>query len=284
MIHDQASELRALIRQVRLAESTTTDSPRLIVVSSGAPGEGATCIATNLALALNMAGHRTVLVDADLDGAAATALCRVQPELSVADVLSGRCTAVDAIVKTSHGLQLLGGLWGSSLILDCTPSSQLRLIEQLRQLPSTDCVVIDVGCGRSHVVSDFWQAADLVLAVTTPDNESLVNTYSAIKVFGGRVAPRDLRVIVNRAANPALAHDVTRRLTASAKQFLDRTVRHLGSLPFDGEVELASRERIPYLKRTPQSPASVAIMQIASALGYWLQQDSEAPTTRLLAA
>jgi flagellar biosynthesis protein FlhG len=242
----------------------------LIVVSSGTSGAGTTCIATSLALALAQAGRRTVLVDADLDGAKATSLLQAQPVHSVADVLSGRILAREALVETCGSLRLLGGLWGSSLILDCPPAALQRLIEQLRVLDATDCVVIDVGSGRSHVVCDFWQAADLVVAVTTPHDTALLNTYSAIKVFGRNAQDENVHLVVNQAANHKVAGDVADRLIESAQRYLQRRIRHLGWMPYDAEVALACRERSPFLLRSADGPASQAIMQMAQALDAML--------------
>ena len=50
------------------------DTPRKIVVSAGKGGVGTTTVAVNLAVSLARLGCRTVLVDADLSGADATAV------------------------------------------------------------------------------------------------------------------------------------------------------------------------------------------------------------------
>jgi capsular exopolysaccharide synthesis family protein len=46
--------------------SSADEGPRLVVVTSSAPGEGKTAVSTNLSLALAQAGHRVLLIDADM--------------------------------------------------------------------------------------------------------------------------------------------------------------------------------------------------------------------------
>jgi capsular exopolysaccharide synthesis family protein len=46
--------------------SSADEGSRLVVVTSSAPGEGKTAVSTNLSLALAQAGHRVLLIDADM--------------------------------------------------------------------------------------------------------------------------------------------------------------------------------------------------------------------------
>ena len=46
--------------------ASADEGPRLVVVTSSAPGEGKTAVSTNLSLALAQAGHRVLLIDADM--------------------------------------------------------------------------------------------------------------------------------------------------------------------------------------------------------------------------
>ena len=46
--------------------SSTDEGGRMIVITSSAPGEGKTVVSTNLAVALAQAGHRVLLIDADM--------------------------------------------------------------------------------------------------------------------------------------------------------------------------------------------------------------------------
>ena len=75
-MHDQADELRELVRRAALENSwVSTAVPRLIVVSGGKGGVGTTTVAVNLAVALAAQGHRTVLVDANLNRGGVGRLC-----------------------------------------------------------------------------------------------------------------------------------------------------------------------------------------------------------------
>ena len=68
-MHDQANQLRKLVRQLAGTEGPTAQRrPGIVVLSSGKGGVGTTTIAVRLAEALAEKGHSTVLVDADPRG------------------------------------------------------------------------------------------------------------------------------------------------------------------------------------------------------------------------
>ena len=80
--------------------SSTAIEPRTVVVTSTAPGEGKTLVASNLALSLAMAGQRVLLVDADMRQPRLHELFRVPQQPGLSNVITGRTKPSEAIRKT----------------------------------------------------------------------------------------------------------------------------------------------------------------------------------------
>lgn len=232
-MHDQADELRQLVlRETSAIVPAGASSPRLIVVASGKGGAGATTVAIHLAMSLAHRGRPTLLVDADLHSANATAKCHLEPNHSIADVLSGKKSIHEVLERGPGGIQVLPGAWGDCV--SCLPTAQDRFIGQLRQFaPHAEFVVLDVGRGFDRVVRRFWQTADTILAVTTAEAVSVLDTYAAIKVLIGACPLADVRSVVNFAPDQDVAADVHGRLQRACRRFLGIDVTSSGYLGVD---------------------------------------------------
>jgi len=86
--------------------SSAQEGARALVVTSTAPGEGKSMVASNLAISLAQAGQRVLLVDADMRKPKAHEIfgCKQEPGLS--NVMVGSAKASDAVRKTA-----VSGLW-----------------------------------------------------------------------------------------------------------------------------------------------------------------------------
>jgi hypothetical protein len=173
-MHDQANDLRRLVRQ---AISTRNDAsagrPKLIVVSGGKGGVGTSTIAVNLAIALVQRGSRTVLVDADTHGADARILCQLDELYTVADVLSARRTVRESLQPGPAGLQVLPGAWGEGDISECSPRAQERLVGQL-------ILGFHIERERWGIHVNFWFSSDTLERNTLSTIEDPGNDFGTI--------------------------------------------------------------------------------------------------------
>ena len=93
---DQATDLRALVRQVATAHAPVAARPRRIVVFGGKGGVGTTTIAVNLAVALAQQTECSLLCD--VAGGDVALQCRLEPRHSLADVLAGNRTLAQVTI------------------------------------------------------------------------------------------------------------------------------------------------------------------------------------------
>ena len=264
---DQANRLRLLmLAGAREAARAHVAAPKLIVAASGKGGVGTTTVAVNLAVALARDGWRTVLVDADLGRADATRLCRVDDVYTVADVLAGRRGVHETLVRGPAGVQVLPGAWANGNLADCEPAAQERLLDELARLgPHADYIVIDAGSSLGRVVRRFWQAADRVLVVTSPEATSVTNAYAAIKLLAPSNRRAAIETLVNLAESAESAAEIGRRLARACRRFLAIDVEPGCHLPLDARIAAAGKAQTPFVLAAP-SPASDQLEQWASRM------------------
>lgn len=269
MLPDQANELRKLVfHSVRVVGSPDVPPPKLVVVAGGKGGVGTTTVAVNLAAALAREGSRVVLVDADFAGPNVAELCGLDGAYGAADVLAGRRTVHEVLLRGPIGIQVLPTNRNRVEPADCTPQAQERLIAQLQSLGAhADYVLVDAGSGNGRTMRRFWDAADAVLLVVQPDSVAVMDAYTLVKLTCDEGPPRGaIAVVVNGAEDEATARDVHERLDRACRRFLGFPIAAGVNLPADVSVPEAATQRRPLILCSPASPAADALARLAEEL------------------
>lgn len=257
---DQATKLRQMARQPGLGAHA-------IAVVSGKGGVGKSNFAVNVTLALAARGVRTALIDLDMGLANADLLLNVQPRYSLAHVLSGLRTVEEITTIGPYGLTFIPGASGLHGLANLSEFERQGLAAQLRKLDrSTDIMVFDCGAGLSRNVMTFAQAADRVIVVTTPEPTAITDAYAMIKSCRTNAHSLPMSLMVNMAAGRSEAQQVFRRISGVCKRFLNFSIADGGFILHDTHVELAVRERKPFVLAYPSSRASACIGAIANDL------------------
>jgi flagellar biosynthesis protein FlhG len=271
MNHDQADELRHLVRQRISAGVRAGFAVPLVVLSGGKGGVGTTTTAANLAIALARQGRRTVLVDADLDHGGNAHWGQHPPSGSVVDVLAGRRTVHEVLERGPSGIQVLSGDWASGESAESSAAAQERFVADLKNLgPHAEVVVIDAGSSRKAFVRRMWNCANIVLVVTTTEPSSITECYAAIKVLMSPDRPTQIGTLINRSPDPWVAGEVQTRITDACRRFLGLHVVGAGEIPScepAGAIE-------PVSIYPPRSASARALDRAAEVL--WAQLQLEA--------
>lgn len=260
---DQADHLRLLMHG---ASDAPGGGARLLVVAGAKGGVGTTTIAFHLAAALTHAGQAVTLVDGDLGKASLATWCEVHGGPTIADVLSGRRRAYEALRPGPAGARLLAGAWATGHLTDCDATAQQRLIEQLKTLTDVDLVVIDAGCGQHRIMERFWRAADDVLLVVTPDDAAVMSAYGAIKAFCGRGRDTSTHAVMNQARRYDDARDAYQRLQNACRRFLALELPCVANLLFQPEAA-AIRRPFHHTQNPRVSQFTQTIEQLARLFG-----------------
>lgn len=236
-MHDQADELRQLVRQRTACGLAAGSGAPLVVVSGGQRNVGTTTISASLAVALARQGRRAVLVDADLEHGGR--LLRTQDAGGgVLDVLLGRRSVHEVLQRGPSGIQLIAGSGTTGLPAAILPRAQDRLIADLERLaPHAEVIVIDAGNGRGQFVRQLWRAASSVIVVATPEDAAVMQAYASIKLLLDGDDALRLQTFINRANDGDAAADVQTRIAEACRRFLGVRPRALGRATAGGEPD-----------------------------------------------
>lgn len=108
IIGDAPANFVEAIKTIRTSVlfSSAEEGLRTVVVTSAAPGEGKSIVATNLAMALAQAGQRVALIDADMRRPRVHEIFDAPGEPGLSNVLTGNAKTAESIRKTG-----VPGLW-----------------------------------------------------------------------------------------------------------------------------------------------------------------------------
>lgn len=138
-----------------------------MVITSSVDSEGKTETSTNLARVLALAGERVLLIDADLRRPALGDRLRIDSELGLSDVLTGRGSLQDLIIDVAPGAlsvlpagtvppnpsELLGSESMQHLLATVERQYDYVLLDAPPLLPVTDAVILAAQTGGAVVVS-----------------------------------------------------------------------------------------------------------------------------------
>jgi len=275
-MHDQADELRQRFRSMQ--SSKPLRQPKIVALSGGGAGVGTTTVAVNLSVALAEQGRRIVLIDADERMADATAMCEINdPQGSLKSVIDQRRSIHEVLERGPAGVLVLPG----SPTADPTAAVDYHLLRRQCQTLGlyADAVLVDLGSRTDELAKYLWQVADMVAVVTTPEVQTVMDTYAAMKALASNDSSRLVHTIVNQAAESEAAQQVHGRLNETSRRFLGMTTRMAGYVPFDAELGRAKVPAAPILLHSPRSPAARAIDRLAETLwvilvstSTWLDQ------------
>lgn len=167
----RAESFRSLRTNLQFLD--VSDQPRSYVITSSIQSEGKSTTAANLAIALTDAGHKVVLIDADLRRPKLADYFDIEGAVGLSDVLIRRATLDDTIQQWGRGLlsilpagaippnpsELLGSTVMQQLITGLEKQFDYVLIDAPPLLPVTDGALlarhtggalIVVAAGRTH--------------------------------------------------------------------------------------------------------------------------------------
>jgi len=219
---DQANELRQLVeQQARTPTQAACTGPSMIAVTGGKGGVGTTTVAIHLAIALARGSDRVLLVDADPDRCDVAALCGLPVDCGRADLAVARQAPGELIVPGPEGIFVVAGARRTAASEPSADRFHARWLKAASEAEEPfDYVVVDTGNGSSRWVRRLWEAAELVLLVTTAELPSILDAYASIKTLADRANPPSIHTLVNRVNDPAMAYDVHGRLARAAWRFL----------------------------------------------------------------
>ena len=274
---DQASRLRNLLEERTQEEAhlreigeltfDVADNTRVIAVTSGKGGVGKTNLAVNLAVALQSAQKRVMVIDADIGMANVNLLMGSVTNRSLLDLLKDGVQLEDIIETGASGVKYISGVAGVEAALSLDRFARRKLYKKLGPCSEmADIIIIDTGAGLSRNVIEFVLAAQEVLLITTPEPTALADAYAVIKAYSTYTDRRNIKLVVNRIHEEAECDEVAEKINQTTTKFLGITVDCLGYIYEDKAVIDAVRMQEPFVLTAPNSPAARCVVELVNGL------------------
>ncbi|MDZ7379027.1 MAG: Mrp/NBP35 family ATP-binding protein, partial [candidate division KSB1 bacterium] len=246
----------------------------IIAVASGKGGVGKSTVATNLAVALSMAGLRTGLLDADIYGPSIPLMMGVQDKPQV--------TSNNRILPFFHHgvkMQSLGFFLGENAPVIWRGPMVMRAVQQLLQETDwgeLDVLVVDLPPGTGDVQLTLAQTVPLTgaILVTTPQDLALLDVKKGAEMFKQVGAPL-LGIVENMSVftcpHCGEATEIFRH-GGGQKESERLGIPLLGRVPLDPEVCDSGDTGVPIAIGQPETKAGAEFHQLAATVMALLSQ------------
>jgi len=244
-----------------------TTGGAVIAITSGKGGVGKTSVVINLAAALARRGYRVGIIDADFGLGNVDVMLGLAPVYHLGHYLSGNQRLEDIIVEGPLGIRILPASSGFRELTALTAPQWRQVASAIRSLSADlDFLFIDTAAGISDNVVELLRLADRTIVVTSFDPAAIVDAYAVIKILATVSPSKDVGIIVSAARDTEEASLVFRQLDLASKRFLQRSIRHVGSVVHDPAIRESLLVQRPIVDHQPQAPASRCFRILASRL------------------
>ena len=255
--------------EIEAEEDAAESKPRVIAITSGKGGVGKTNLTVNLAIALGMAGHRVMVIDADLGTANVDVVLGSMSRKHLLNLLEEDMELSDVLIHGPYGVNYISGGSGIEKAKTFTRAQRRVLMDKLAGCSKlADIILVDTGAGLGKTVMDFILAADEVILVTTPEPTALTDAYAVMKAYSMYSKKKNLKLVVNRIYDINESREVTEKLEKTSKKFLHMPVKCLGYIYEDRNVMVSVRNQKPFYAVQPNTLASKCIQAMVDNLLY----------------
>lgn len=240
---------------------------RFIAVTSGKGGVGKSNFVLNVAIGLAAMESSVLILDADLGLANLDVLLGVRPHKTLEDVVLGRATLQDIIIRTDYRIGLIPGSSGTQDMADLDRHQIGNLLSAVSEVTrDTDFLLIDTASGISTSVVSFLMAVPEVVVGVSDEPTSLTDAYALIKVLKRNGYEGRISMFASQAKNSAAGHTIYKKISSAAQKFLDFQVEFLGSIYMDDKLPRAVKDQVPAIVRYPTSDIARCYRVVALTL------------------
>ncbi len=243
--------------------SVGSRSMRVLPITAGARGVGHTTCVLGLAAALRESGQRVVVLDG-LRAQVAPALGS-KPKYELRHLLSGERSFAE-VVQAIHGLWIVPAQKGLDEFVEsgANPDDLFTAFADLSD--EFDCLLLTAS---PKAVAALAGPANDVLLVTNELQDSIRDTYAAMKLMSAAGGVQHFRVLVNAVSDTQRADDAYARLSDAASGFLSAHCALAGQVPQDRAIERSSSAQRDLFSLPNRSVAKDAFRRMAGALQSW---------------
>ncbi len=253
-----------------------------LVVASPKGGVGKTTLSLNVGFAFAQAGHRTLLLDADPQGAIGLSLSKsLTVRAGLADCVAGEVSVADAIVRTrveGFSLMPVGTLAPSETQSFGTAMADGKRLGWLIDTVASeyDLVIVDTPCGFGGVTVGALRACTHVVSPIQAEPIALRSITQLLEMIKTLATQGEVARVVGFVLSMLQTHD--ERSLQVAKDVWDMFPRDLlfdVSVPRDGVFLEATAAGVPVaLLRRPSPPVTHVFDLVAAELARRMELET----------
>ncbi len=232
----------------------------VVLVASGKGGVGKSTVTVNLACALQRAGRKVGVLDADLYGPSVACMLGSGEELEVRD--DGR--AIPACTHDVHSVSAANIVPPEAALAWKGPLVSQALIQLFREVawPELDLLLVDLPPGTGDVQLTILEQVPVTgaIVVTTPQRLATIDAERAIALFHELGAPV-FGLVENMAGYVCPCCGALEPLfgpSAATTVVRDNHVAYLGGIPLDPAAQESADSGTPLVVARPEGDAAAA--------------------------
>ncbi len=243
-----------------------------IAVAGGKGGTGKSTVAVNLSVAMALAGHDVILLDADFGLSNVECLLDLQSRFNLSHVMKGECELRDTLLAGPGGIRVVPGANGALEMVRMSQIQHAGLIAMFSEVAGgADTLIIDIASGLSDSVLSYSRAAREVIVVICDDPTSIHDAFGLIRVLSESCQIDRFRILVNQTVSTHQGLDLYGALVRIVDRHLDVLLDYCGSIPFDPQLKKSISRQRPVVEAYPRSPSALAFGRLASRVKRWPQ-------------
>jgi flagellar biosynthesis protein FlhG len=259
---DQASGLRRMVGSAQPV--------RAIAVTGGKGGVGKTNVSVNLGVALSDAGHKVMLLDADLGLANIDVVLGLHPEYDISHVLRGERSLEEVMVEGPSGLKLVPGASGIQALSEMSTAEHTGLIRAFGDIGGDyDTLIVDTAAGISDTVISFSRASHEIVVVVCDEPASITDAYAIIKLLNRDYGHNRFRILANMVRSAQEGRELYTKMCRVTDRYLDVMLSFMGAIPYDDNLRKAVRAQRPVVQAFPRSRVAQGFRNLAKKVDTW---------------
>jgi len=253
----------------------------IVAVASGKGGVGKSTVSVNLALALQQAGARTGLVDADILGPSIPVMVGLPRGDPPSVNAQGQAVPPVRFGMKVMSMGMLTGDDAPAILRGPMVTKYLRMFVEGVAWGKLDYLILDLPPGTGDTQLTLAQSTPLsgAIIVTTPQDVSLNIARRGLRMFEKVQVP--ILGVIENMSTFACPHcgqttDIFRR-GGGQRMSQQLGVPYLGDIPIDPQIVTSGDEGFPIVTSKPDSAAAEAYRSISKRLAGTLDRAAATP-------
>jgi flagellar biosynthesis protein FlhG len=239
---------------------------RVVSITGGKEGAGATFVSLNIAFCLSAMEHRTCLMFTDPEFSQDNFPFDIRPKGDITQLLNGEAALNDIITTYNENLDVM---FAGNAFEDDTcflPDQAKRLSDSFFHAADYDFFIIDTLAVPSKSTISFSRAAGESILVFTPDPPAITSAYSLVKAFGSNGFSGKMAAVVNQSKTAKISDMAVSKLNESIRKSYQIDITHLANIAKDTAVSRSTVSRKIFVQQSPDAAVTKELQKIANQL------------------